>query len=298
MKILTGYFSSTTSQFSIITRATFGSALPKKVINTGGVKLDRIRGPPVYLFDRKGCDYFLLSATSVFGSTSVPKIMLRLAPISAYIPIKSRRDRVPNDAIFPSTGNNIPMGSYSFEQAPASLVNDLKVSLHRSSTLTPLEKTERRAMFLSNIEQVLNFDVETIHFFRASPNFTPENVADQLEMALRKLLVPYDFLAGRLRFNPQVGRLEIECNTAGMAFAVASSPLTLEEIGELAYPNPAFRQLVFSKEPLLAQEDQPLMRLQVVTVHRITLYMGLISSWLASFACIACRAPIHIGQGL
>ncbi|XP_058094089.1 acyltransferase GLAUCE [Magnolia sinica] len=154
------------------------------------------------------------------------------------------------------------MGAISPE---LSLVHDLKVTLHRSSIITPSEKTERRSMFLSNIDQVLNFDVETIHFFRATHDFPPEKVVQKIEKALGKLLVPYDFLAGRLRFDPQAGRLEIDCNGAGVGFAVATSELSLDEIGDMVYPNPAFRQLIFAKEAILGPEDQPLMLLQVTS---------------------------------
>ncbi|KAK6116831.1 hypothetical protein DH2020_049461 [Rehmannia glutinosa] len=36
-------------------------------------------------------------------------------------------------------------------------------------------------------------------------------------------MVPYDFLAGRLKMNHQPGQLEIECNAAGAGFVVAST---------------------------------------------------------------------------
>ncbi|BFG18017.1 hypothetical protein CerSpe_042910 [Prunus speciosa] len=66
---------------------------------------------------------------------------------------------------------------------------------------------------------------------------------------LANILVPYDFLAGRLKFmnpnnNNNTGRLEIDCNAAGVGFVVASSEHALDEIGDLAYPNPAFAKLV------------------------------------------------------
>ncbi|KAF8402279.1 hypothetical protein HHK36_013231 [Tetracentron sinense] len=104
-----------------------------------------------------------------------------------------------------------------------SLIDDMKVTLQRSSLLLPLEETEKRSMFLSIIDQVLNFNVDTVQFFAANPNFPPETIVDKLETSLRRVLVPYDFLAGRLRYNPQQDRLEIDCNCAGAGFAVAAS---------------------------------------------------------------------------
>lgn len=154
------------------------------------------------------------------------------------------------------------MGTLSHERP---VVNDLKVTIHRSSILFPSLEIPTHSMFLSNIDQVLNFDVETIHFFQASPLFPPEKVVDKLENALSRLLVHYDFLAGRLKFNPEQGRLEIDCNAAGAEFSVASSELSLEQTGDLAFPNPAFQQLIVRKSEKLGLEDKPLICFQVTT---------------------------------
>lgn len=120
-------------------------------------------------------------------------------------------------------------------------------------------------MFLSNIDKVLNFNVQTVHFFQAHPDFPPPTVVEKLETALQKILVPYDFLAGRLKMNPKLGRLEVDCNAAGAGFVVASSEFTLDEIGDLVYPNPAFQQLVVMSMDNLAPDDQPLCILQVTS---------------------------------
>lgn len=118
-------------------------------------------------------------------------------------------------------------------------------------------------MFLSNIDQVLNFDVQTIHFFASHKDFPPQTVTEKLKCALSKVLVPYDFLAGRMKLNPKTGRLEIDCNGAGAGFVVGSSECTLEEIGDLVYPNPAFGQLVAKTMDSLAKDDNPLCIVQV-----------------------------------
>ena len=120
-------------------------------------------------------------------------------------------------------------------------------------------------MFLSNIDKVLSFNVQTVHFFKAHPDFPPTTVVEKLETALRKVLVPYDFLAGRLKMNPKLDRLEVECNGAGAGFVVASSEFTLDEIGDLVFPNPAFQQLTVMTMDNLAPDDQPLCILQVYT---------------------------------
>ncbi|KAL8052304.1 hypothetical protein ABFX02_06G201817 [Erythranthe guttata] len=77
-------------------------------------------------------------------------------------------------------------------------------------------------------------------------------------------MVPYDFLAGKLTLNHQTGRLEIECNSSsGAGFVVAAAEFSLDEIGDLMYPNPAFMQLIV--HALEKFEDQPLCVFQVFT---------------------------------
>ncbi|PWA47939.1 HXXXD-type acyl-transferase family protein [Artemisia annua] len=145
------------------------------------------------------------------------------------------------------------------------IIQDLKVIIHDTFTILPPEKTEPRSMFLSNIDQVLNFNVETVHFFVANPDFPPQLVAEKLKMALTKALVPYDFLAGRLRLNPDSKRFEFDCNGAGARFVVGSSEFELSEIGDLVYPNPGFRQLVQKSYDNVAMHDKPLCIIQLTS---------------------------------
>ncbi|KAA8538804.1 hypothetical protein F0562_025496 [Nyssa sinensis] len=149
-------------------------------------------------------------------------------------------------------------------QGPPPVIQDLKVTLEDTSLVFPAQETQRKSMFLSNIDQVLNFNVQTVHFFKAHPDFPPEIVTQKLKNALCELLVPYDFLAGRLKLN-QGGRLEIESNAAGAGFVVASTEFSLNDIGDLVYPNPAFRQLTVQSLDSLGPDDQPLCILQVTS---------------------------------
>ncbi|KAK1295267.1 Omega-hydroxypalmitate O-feruloyl transferase [Acorus calamus] len=129
-------------------------------------------------------------------------------------------------------------------------------------------------MFLSNIDQLFNLDVETVHFFSAIESFPPSAVCDAIKQALQQLLVPYDFLAGRLKQHPEKGRLEVDCNGAGAGFVIASSEMTLEEIRDLTYPNPAFKNLVPTRS-LKGLEDWPLMAIQVTSFKCGGFAMGL-----------------------
>ncbi|KAF5207365.1 Acyl transferase [Thalictrum thalictroides] len=120
---------------------------------------------------------------------------------------------------------------------------DLKLTIQRCSTVVPWKETEKRIMFLSDLEQYLNINFGTISFFSANSNFPPETVVDKLEIAFRKALVYYDYLAGRLRFNSEEGRLEIDCNSAGAGFVVISSELSMADLGDLVSSSPSFQQL-------------------------------------------------------
>ncbi|KAK6136371.1 hypothetical protein DH2020_029861 [Rehmannia glutinosa] len=77
------------------------------------------------------------------------------------------------------------------------------------------------------------------------------------------MAMPYDFLAGRLKLNHQTGRLEIECNASGAGFVVATTEFSLDEIGDLVYPNPGFMQLIV--QGLEKFDDQPLCVFQVTS---------------------------------
>uniref|UniRef100_A0A6N2LQY8 Omega-hydroxypalmitate O-feruloyl transferase n=1 Tax=Salix viminalis TaxID=40686 RepID=A0A6N2LQY8_SALVM len=144
------------------------------------------------------------------------------------------------------------------------VLQELEITIQKSSLVFPDKETERKSIFLSNIDQVVNFNVETVHFFASNEDFPPQTVAEKVKNAFEKILVPYDFLAGRMKFNTNTGRLEIDCNGAGAGFVVASSESTLDEIGDLVYPNPAFANLVNSLQSL-EKDGKPLCVIQVTS---------------------------------
>ncbi|KAH6821248.1 HXXXD-type acyl-transferase family protein [Perilla frutescens var. hirtella] len=152
-------------------------------------------------------------------------------------------------------------------QSPVPTFDDLKITYHESSLVIPSQEIEEKSIFLSNIDQILNYSIPTAHFFKPNPDFPSENVAKRLKMALEKVLVHYDFMAGRLKLNSKTGRLEMDCNGAGAGFVVASSEFSLDEIGSsLVYPNLGYRQLAAQKlENLAPQVDQPLCFFQVTS---------------------------------
>ncbi|GAV65375.1 Transferase domain-containing protein [Cephalotus follicularis] len=155
---------------------------------------------------------------------------------------------------------------------------DLKATIQNISLVFPSQETEQRSMFLSNIDQVLNFTVETVHFFGANVEYPFNIVTEKLKNTLANILVPYDFMAGRLKLNSKTGRLEIDCNAAGAGFVVASTDYKLDEIGDLVYPNPAFAQLALKTMDNLPQEDQPLCILQLTSFKCGGFAMGISTS--------------------
>ncbi|KAI4350394.1 hypothetical protein L6164_004853 [Bauhinia variegata] len=189
------------------------------------------------------------------------------------------------------------------KEAPFNLPEDLDVSIQESSMVFPSKQTERKTMFLSNIDQVLNFDVETLHFFASHKDFPPHIVADKLKNALADALVHYDFLAGRLKVNSETGRLEVDCNAAGAGFVVASSNCNLEEIGDLVYPNPAFAQLVHKNKDFLKPGDHPLCVFQLTSFKCGGFAIGLstshttfdgfsVKTFLENLAALAAEKPL------
>lgn len=152
------------------------------------------------------------------------------------------------------------MGSiYQTTSEPS--IQDLKVAIQDSTLIYPSQEPQEKSFFLSNIDQVLNFHVQTLHFFPANPDFPPEVAATRLKNALQKVMAAYDFLAGRLKQNEETGRLEVECKAAGAGFVVATTEYSMDEIGDLIYPNPGFMQLIL--QGLTAFDDHPLCVLQV-----------------------------------
>nr|ABK24776.1 unknown [Picea sitchensis] len=142
-------------------------------------------------------------------------------------------------------------------------VGDLEITMEAPFAVYPAEPTPRRSMFLSNIDQTLVSTVATITFFPACKQMSFDEIVQRYVDALGKLLVHYDFVAGRLTLNEEDDRLEIDCNGAGVFFGVGTTDLTLEELKDLKFPNPAFRQLILQDYVSHSHlQDLPLLTLQ------------------------------------
>ncbi|XP_051151322.1 acyltransferase GLAUCE-like [Andrographis paniculata] len=150
--------------------------------------------------------------------------------------------------------------------SPNPAVPDLKLTVHESTLVSPPPPSHPKSLFLSNIDQILNYSVPTAYFFPSNPDFPPQVIAQRLRTALQRLLLTYDFMAGRLKLNQELqGRLEIDCNAAGVGFVVASSELSLADLGDVVRPNPAFQHLAPETLDNIKDGDQPLFTLQVTS---------------------------------
>ncbi|KAL8544661.1 hypothetical protein ACS0TY_005046 [Phlomoides rotata] len=178
------------------------------------------------------------------------------------------------------------MGSTSQTVPSEPSIQDLKVAIQDSTLIYPCQEPQKKSIFFSNIDQVLNFHVQTLHFFPANPDFPPEIAIARLKNALQKVMVPYDFLAGRLKQNEQTGRIEVECKAAGAGFVVATTEYRLDEIGDLIYPNPGFMQLIL--QGVSKFDDQPLCVLQVTSFKCGSFAMG-VSTNHALFDGMSCK---------
>ncbi|PIA58450.1 hypothetical protein AQUCO_00500406v1 [Aquilegia coerulea] len=127
-----------------------------------------------------------------------------------------------------------------------------------------MKETDRKTMFLSNMDQILNFPIGSIFFFSNHPDFPIETVVEMLETAYKKILMTYDYVAGRLK-SDQEGRPGIDCNSAGAGFVVASSDLSLEELGDLTSSNLEYQKLAITHFEGSHVNDQPLLNLQITS---------------------------------
>lgn len=151
----------------------------------------------------------------------------------------------------------------SEEAAP---LTELNVKIDEPVYVKPAQPCENTSpFFLTNADQMLAFTVETMYFYAANPEKPSDKVADTLKLALSMILVHYDFLAGRVRLNEELKRMEIDRNDAGAQFATASCDLTLAELGDLSVPNALFRKFVPQAHNATTISEIPLMMIQVTT---------------------------------
>ncbi|KAH0460083.1 hypothetical protein IEQ34_010746 [Dendrobium chrysotoxum] len=147
------------------------------------------------------------------------------------------------------------------------LLSEENVRKEKPVTLvSPRNPTPIEILYLSNIDQTVAFNVETVFFYEV-PEGAQADASSIIELVKQAvsdvLLIPYYFMAGRLRFNFDEGRLELVCNNKGVLFVGAMSSLELKELGNLSFPNPSFQHLILPTEGFHDHADTPVFSIQV-----------------------------------
>lgn len=115
-------------------------------------------------------------------------------------------------------------------------VFQLVVKQGQPTLVPPAEETEKGLYFLSNLDQNIAVIVRTIYCFKSEEKGN-ENAGEAIKNALRKVLVHYYPLAGRLTISAE-GKLIINCTGEGAVFVEAEANCAMEEIGDITKPDP------------------------------------------------------------
>ncbi|XP_077229740.1 acyltransferase GLAUCE-like [Tasmannia lanceolata] len=132
--------------------------------------------------------------------------------------------------------------------------------------VVPQTPTRHHHLFLSNLDLMLVAYSESVSFFGPPAREVPfSQVYHNLRGALSRLLVVYDFLAGRVGPGSEEGRLEIDCNSKGVVLVAASATCEMSQLGELRRPKPSYKHLVkfLLEEGGEEVQDKPLLLLQL-----------------------------------
>nr|QPI70575.1 hydroxycinnamoyltransferase [Anthoceros agrestis] len=118
----------------------------------------------------------------------------------------------------------------------------MKVSIKKETMVPPAEETPQVALWASNVDLIIpQIHTSSVYFYRpsGSPDFFS---GDVLRDALAKALVPFYPMAGRLA-RDQDGRIQINCNAAGVLLVEAEADVSIDDLGGFA-PHPVLQQLV------------------------------------------------------
>ncbi|CAK7328347.1 unnamed protein product [Dovyalis caffra] len=115
-------------------------------------------------------------------------------------------------------------------------VFQLIVKQGEPTLVPPAEETEKGLYFLSNLDQNIAVIVRTIYCFKSEEKGN-ENAGEVIKNALKKVLVHYYPLAGRLTISSE-GKLIVNCTGEGAVFVEAEANCAMEEIGDITKPDP------------------------------------------------------------
>uniref|UniRef100_A0A6N2LTB5 Uncharacterized protein n=1 Tax=Salix viminalis TaxID=40686 RepID=A0A6N2LTB5_SALVM len=152
-------------------------------------------------------------------------------------------------------------GNVMFEASLVALSCDL-LSESLSSLIISFYKIDIHAVLLCI--STLNMDAQFPSSSPGGGDTMKINTKESIIEALRKVLVPFYPVAGRLA-RDENGRIEINCNGEGVLFVVADTESTTEELGEFM-TSMKFRQLIPTVDTNLEDISRnPLLLLQVTS---------------------------------
>eukprot|EP00257_Ricinus_communis_P017486 XP_015575929.1 omega-hydroxypalmitate O-feruloyl transferase-like [Ricinus communis] len=157
----------------------------------------------------------------------------------------------------------------------------MEVKLIEKLIIASEKSTEQRHIFLSKLDLSVMLYLESVSFVDPpANNISFSQICNNMCEALSRLLVPYDFVAGRL--VPAIDakeRFEIDCNGAGVVFAAARTEASLSELGQLLKPKPEYKKLLCflhdNDKEKMELKNKPLLHIQLTQFACGSLAVGI-----------------------
>ncbi|KAK9213562.1 hypothetical protein WN943_002950 [Citrus x changshan-huyou] len=111
----------------------------------------------------------------------------------------------------------------------------MEIHVQKSTMIRPAQETPKQRLRNSDLDLIAPSGyVPQVYFYRR-PNYTSPNFFDAglLKEALKKILVPFHPVAGRLP-SDESGRTDILCNGVGVLFVEAETSCVIDDFGDFA----------------------------------------------------------------
>ena len=111
----------------------------------------------------------------------------------------------------------------------------MEIHVQKSTMIRPAQETPKQRLRNSDLDLVAPSNYNPLVFFYRRPNYSSPNFFDAglLKEALKKILVPFHPVAGRLP-SDESGRTNILCNGEGVLFVEAETSCIIDDFGDFA----------------------------------------------------------------
>ncbi|KAH9806334.1 Shikimate O-hydroxycinnamoyltransferase [Citrus sinensis] len=111
----------------------------------------------------------------------------------------------------------------------------MEIHVQKSTIIRPAQETPKQRLRNSDLDLIAPSNYVPLVFFYRRPNYSSPNFFDAglLKEALKKILVPFHPVAGRLP-SDESGRTEILCNGEGVLFVEAETSCVIDDFGDFA----------------------------------------------------------------